>query len=105
MKAQTATGVQDNAVPATEKVQLPDCSVLADMSHPRLLLSAEEMEELKQQTKHPRSTAFARLHEAQIAIADKYVRENLTIRYKFDASGKRILTESRKALSRIFACA
>ena len=75
------------------------------MSHPRLLLSAEEMEELKQQTKLPRSTAFARLHEAQIAIADKYVRENLTIRYKFDASGKRILTESRRALSRIFACA
>lgn len=85
--------------------QTPDCSVLDTMPHPRLLLSSQEMDALREQTVHPRSEAFARLHAAQIGKAREYVSEGLTVRYAFDASGKRILTESRKALSRIFACA
>ena len=85
--------------------QTPDCSVLDTMPHPRLLLSSQGMDALREQTVNPRSEAFAKLHTAQIDKAREYVSEGLTVRYAFDASGKRILTESRKALSRVFACA
>ena len=58
--------------------QTPDCSVLDTMPHPRLLLSSQEMDALREQTVHPRSEAFARLHAAQIGKAREYVSEGLS---------------------------
>lgn len=75
-----------------------------DLTRPRLLFSEGDFDRLKAEVEHPSSKAFASLHHAQMEAAYEFVAENMTVPYKKDASGKRILTQSRRALARIFAC-
>ena len=84
-----------------------DLSRLEGMEHPRLLMSGEDFAELKNKVeKHPaQNEALCRLHALLMETADSSLAEKGEISFKLDASGKRLLTQSRNALRRIGSCA
>lgn len=81
---------------------IPDIS---GESHPRLLADKKEFKEYAKAVKTARSVALVNLHKAQMAAADRFCEETEHAVYARDKSGIRILSVSRFALARIFACA
>ena len=80
----------------------PDFSALTAENHPRLFLKDEDFETLK--VKNKPGTIVNRLHTILHEIADTEIVSGTTLKYKLDASGKRILPISRRALKRISSC-
>lgn len=83
-----------------------DYASLGEMRHPRLLIDSLGFVSLKNKVlKAPEANpTLVRAHNMIMAIADESLNSSNPISYKFDASGRRILTQSRKALQRIFSC-
>lgn len=95
-----------HAKPISEyKTPEMDFSVLENMAHPRLLVTPAQMDLIRDAVKNPKNPDYPILYKALIKQADKYVKENKILIYKKDVSGRRILSISRDALARIFACA
>ena len=55
-------------------------------------------------TNRSANPVLSRIHDEIISLADAYTQETSAITRSFDSSGKRILSQSRKALKRLFAC-
>ena len=75
--------------------------------HPRLFLNDTDLAALKTRvtTNAASNTQLAAVHNKIIALANGYVNESSPITHTYDASGRRILAQSQKAVKRIFACA
>lgn len=79
---------------------------LKALGHPRLLMTGDDFEDLKTKLKNRSANkVLAAVSDHALKCADKYVGETAEIKYELDASGKRLLAQSRKALQRLFACA
>lgn len=83
-----------------------DYASLAVMRHPRLLIDSTGFVSLKDKVlKNPESNAtLVRAHNMIMKLADASLNSSSPISYKFDASGRRIMGMSRRALERIFSC-
>lgn len=84
-----------------------DYSLLSTLRHPRVLIDSVDFTILKDKvTKYKdQNQSLYRVHSIVMDKADEYINESGTISYKFDASNKRLLAQSRKAVRKIFACA
>lgn len=76
---------------------------LIEKGHPRLLMSDTAFADYKEAVESGANEALSRLHEACMALADQAGTKPLT--YTKDASGRRLLAMSRRALTDIFASA
>lgn len=91
----------------------PSCSLggtyatVAAAPHPRLFLNDTQFAALKTKvtTNAASNTQLAAVHNKIIELASGYVNESSPITRTFDSSGRRILSQSQKAVRRIFACA
>jgi len=91
----------------------PSCSLggtyatVAAAPHPRLFLNDAQFDELKKKvtTNAASNTQLATVNNTIIELANSYVNESSPITRTFDSSGRRILSQSQKAIRRIFACA
>ncbi|MCI2145526.1 MAG: heparinase II/III-family protein [Bacteroidales bacterium] len=83
-----------------------DYSKLDTMGHPRLIMTDADFTNLRTKVTNDRfsNKTLYKMHKMVMDLADTYVNSTETISYTFDAAGKRILGQSRLALSRIFAC-
>lgn len=79
---------------------------LSTMGHPRILMDDDALAALKVKvtTNRAANPVLAGIHDDIISLADSYTQESSAITRTFDASGKRILSQSQKALRRLFAC-
>ena len=79
---------------------------LTTMGHPRILMDDDALASLKTKvtTNRAANPVLAEIHDDIISLADSYTQDSSAITRSFDASGKRILSQSRKALKRLFAC-
>lgn len=84
-----------------------DFGRLTASNHPRLLMDAAGFDALKEKLAAGTDVNLAKVHGVVMSIANgsNAYGDNSTLKYELDASGKRILTQSRKALTRIFYCA
>ena len=82
---------------------IPDWDKAMDASHPRLLMNDTEKKNLRRQIR--RNKDIALLHKSIISHADECVTDTVRLSYRLDASGVRLLEQSRYALERIFFCA
>ena len=84
-----------------------DYGQMAALGHPRVLMTADDFKDLK--VKVGRKAAEHKLlveaNDMVIDLADKYVDNGVVIEYKLDAAGKRLLSQSREALRRLFTLA
>lgn len=74
-----------------------------DVAHPRLLMKDADIPLLKKNIRRNKDVRL--LHKSIITHADECVDDTVQITYTFDASGRRILEQSRHTLERIFFCA
>lgn len=83
-----------------------DYASLGAMRHPRLLIDSLGIVSLKNKVlKAPEANpTLVQAHNMIMKLADESLNSSNPISYKFDASARRILTQSRKALERIFSC-
>lgn len=87
----------------------PVCSLggtyasIANVPHPRLLMTDERFIALKSEVNS--SEILGPIHSQIMSLADKYTKDASQLTRTFDASERRILAISKKAVSRIFACA
>ena len=88
-------------IPATEG--MPDWDTAIEKAHPRLLMSDAEIKTLRKNICRNRDVKL--LHKSIVAHADECVDDTLQLSYRLDASGTRLLEQSRSALERIFFCA
>lgn len=88
---------------ALGKFRLPDWDAALDKAHPRLLMSDANLKKLRKNIRRNRDVRL--LHDSIIAHADECVDDTLRLSYRLDASGTRLLEQSRSALERIFFCA
>ncbi|MBR6053880.1 MAG: heparinase II/III family protein [Bacteroidales bacterium] len=100
--AACAHGGSQGAV-AGEAGGMPEWGMAAEKAHPRLLMADADMKMLRKNIRRNRDIRL--LHQSLLAHADFCVDDTLQITYTFDASGRRILDQSRYALERIFFCA
>lgn len=82
---------------------MPDWDTALDKAHPRLLMSDAEVRTLRKNICRNKDVKL--LHRSIVAHADECVDDTLQLSYKLDASGTRLLEQSRYALERIFFCA
>ena len=82
---------------------LPDWDVAIDKAHPRLLMSDADIKMLRKNIRCNKDVKL--LHKSILAHADECVDDTLQLSYRLDASGTRLLEQSRYALERIFFCA
>lgn len=82
---------------------MPDWDAATTMAHPRLLMNDAEIKTLRKNICRSRDVKL--LHESIIAHADECVDDTVQLSYRLDASGTRLLEQSRYALERIFFCA
>lgn len=82
---------------------MPDWDAAKDMAHPRLLMNDGQMKTLRKNIR--RNSDVKLLHKSIIAHADFCVDDTVQLSYRLDASGTRLLEQSRYALERIFFCA
>ena len=82
---------------------LPDWDKAIDKAHPRLLMSDAEMKTLRKNIRRNKDVKL--LHKSLLAHADECADDTLQLSYTLDASGTRLLDQSRYALERIFFCA
>lgn len=94
--------------PVADTVGIYDYSVLKTQGHPRILMSSADFNDLKSKVKathrSPSSMLYV-LHDKAVRQADAAAVSTKHIEYKLDASGKRLLTQSRNALLELFSCA
>lgn len=91
----------------------PACSLggtyakVAAAPHPRLFLNDTQFSALKTKvtTDAGSNTQLEAVHNRIMKLATTYLNESSHITRTFDSSGRRILSESQKAVRRIFACA
>ena len=83
-----------------------DYASLGMMRHPRLLIDSLGIVSLKQKVlRAPEANpTLVQAHNMIMKLADESLNSSSSISYKFDASDRRILSQSRKALQRIFSC-
>ncbi len=81
----------------------PDWDKAADAPHPRLLMNDTEKKTLRKHIRCNRDIAL--LHKSILSHADECVTDTVQLSYRLDASGVRLLEQSRYALERIFFCA
>ena len=91
------------AVYARSAPVIPDWDSAKDIPHPRLLMNDPEKKMLRRQIR--RNKDIALLHNSIISHADECVNDTVQLAYRLDASGVRLLEQSRYALERIFFCA
>ena len=91
------------AVYARSAPVIPDWDSAKDIPHPRLLMNDTEKKMLRRQIR--RNKDIALLHSSIISHADECVNDTVRLSYRLDASGVRLLEQSRYALERIFFCA
>ena len=82
---------------------MPEWDMAAGKDHPRLLMADADMKMLRKNIRRNRDIRL--LHKSILAHADFCVDDTLQLTYTFDASGRRILDQSRLTLERIFFCA
>ena len=73
--------------------------------HPRLLMGADEFEAMKAKIAAAPDSPLGMIHILVMEGADRIIREREPLEFKLDASGKRLLEVSRKALTHIYFCA
>ena len=90
--------------PSRDTVLTFDYGKMAALGHPRLFMTADDFKDLKARIKkHPdQNKLLVEGNRIVLAQAERYVALDESIEYKLDASGKRLLSQSRKALQRIF---
>jgi hypothetical protein len=76
-----------------------DFSKIPQDQHPRLMMHAGSFGKLKE--KLAVSPTFALLHDSMIEALQKEMKSGNVLKYEFDASGRRLLQVSRRALYRI----
>ena len=76
-----------------------DFSKISQNSHPRLMMNENSFEKIKE--KITVSNNMKALHDGLIKELEKDMKKGETLEYKFDVSGKRLLSISRLALYRI----
>ena len=82
---------------------LPDWDAAIAKAHPRLLLSDADIKTLRKNICRNKDVKL--LHNSILAHADECADDTLRLSYRLDASGTRLLEQSRYALERIFFCA
>ena len=84
-----------------------DYGQMAALGHPRVLMTADDFKDLKVKVgrKAAEHKLLSEANDMVIALADEYVTNGEVIEYKLDAAGKRLLSQSRKALKRLFTLA
>ena len=85
-------------------ILLPAYAQIPAGVHPRLILSDDELVEIRQQVASDPESPVATIHKAIIASADGLIPQK-PLTYKKDKSGKRILGVSRSAAQIISYCA
>lgn len=80
-------------------------SLLTEQNHPRLFMSENDFESLKNKLKEGNNSTLLKLHNAVIKVANTSGLSTTPLTYTLDASGRRILAVSRNALLRISTCA
>ena len=93
--------------PAADIVGTFDYGKMAQLGHPRLMMTAQDFKDLKVKiTKKAKDNpVLCEAHEMVMKLADQYLADEEVVVYKLDASGKRLLGPARNALRRIFALA
>lgn len=76
-----------------------DFSFLSSMSHPRLLMSHDDF---AKPSMADTGSMLGRMNTLVLRRAEKCLREDRAVEYKLDASGKRLLGQSRLALEKLF---
>lgn len=74
-------------------------------NHPRIFMNNEDFKALKLRLKDNSDANLTLLHTEVMALAESKGMDAEPLTYKLDASNKRILNVSQKALLRIFTCA
>lgn len=82
-----------------------DYSALTAENHPRLIFNDSSFDRLKAMLEDSEEGTVDRLHDHMMSVADSYGLDEEPLEFRLDASGKRLLPVSRKALSRIVSCA
>ena len=77
----------------------------AGSGHPHLFYDKADFISLKETISSGATAAMTRLHECAMQAADDAVADTSRLRYVKDASNRRILQVSRKALNRLVPCA
>lgn len=92
--------------PAPDSVGVYDYSVLRRMGHPRVMMTSQDFDELNRALRHAKrdNPLLLRMHENAIYIADHALGSDDDPAYVRDASGRRILTQSRRALLKLYSC-
>lgn len=85
-----------------EAESMPNWDEAIEKVHPRLLMNDAEMGTLRKNIRRNKDVRL--LHNSILAHADECVDDTLRLSYRLDASGKRLLEQSRYALERIFFC-
>ena len=81
-----------------------DYSALTAENHPRLIFNDSSFDRLKAMLEDSEEGTVDRLHDHMMSVADSYGLDEEPLEFRLDASGKRLLPVSRKALSRIVSC-
>ena len=82
-----------------------DYSTLTEDNHPRLLMNDSTFGQMKSALNDGRHGYLEAMNGIIMHIADSLSRTTDPIEFLFDSSNKRILHQSRKAMTRIFYCA
>ena len=94
--------IERDEVPFSADVE-PDYSGLTAEGHPRVIFSNEDFAKIRKVMK--KNDAVAKLHEHTLLLADDAVAKGDTLKFKLDASNKRLLSVSRRALADLLPCA
>lgn len=86
-----------------ETFDAPNWDTALNKAHPRLLMSDSDIKTLRKNICRNRDVKL--LHKSILAHADECVDDTLRLSYRLDASGTRLLEQSRYTLERIFFCA
>ena len=88
--------------PVPEADGMPDWDAAINMAHPRLLMNDADIKTLRKNIRRNKDVKL--LHNSIVAHADECVNDTLHLSYRLDASGTRLLEQSRYTLERIFFC-
>ena len=83
----------------------PDYSSLEGSAHPRLIYDSSEFSSLKKLIRSRDNEVVLKLHRHAISVADAALADSSVLRFKKDASDKRILHISSRAVKRLVPCA
>ena len=82
----------------------PELFYLTSANHPRLLLDDDEFSSLKTKISSGNPQVLVKLHENVMEMAEAACSAAPLV-YELDAAGKRLLSVSQAALTRVFSCA